>query len=410
MSLIILIAGLQTTLTTERNQDRSHPLAIMDRLAAMGQTGQLHFEHQGRHPEEGGPYFELFGMNPGNIPAQQDLPLAYAMAGGSAGKESPFSPDPKRTWCCLSYTHLYQKQNDLIFMSAQRTGQTLEECLHLTEAFLPELQEAGWHLHDPAVGEKGMDSNAPATLLLYREAEPEQPVQVKTTPLSRLAEQSLRHNQPSGPYSQSLMQLVTSGQLVLATHPLNRTRQRCGRLVLNTPWIWGVGNGQGLANWTGLENQRAGQAKNHCWTADPLVAGLAHASGYSVSSLDEMADFSPLLTSITQTLLSGSVILHLHLPAVFASHGLAEPRQTYLQRLNDQLLEPLSHKVATMEIPMLLTTPYSLGEDGQGDHQPVPWVMASSGQLSRKQRFWHRQRLGQGNSMSVHQFRELWLA
>ena len=410
MSLLILIDGLEMASSSATHERCAYALPVLDRLAATGRTGRLRFADGGRSPEEGGPYFEVFGsLSPGDFSLQHDLPLGYAVALGLAnrdGKEKAY-PDPERTWCCLGFTHLYRKQNDLLFLSPERTGQTFDECWRLAEAFLPDLQEEGWslsyHAGRPA-GERDFSENSQAMLLLSRAPSPENPAVVRTSPLLCLEGGSFGKLQPSGPYAQSLMRLLTSGQLSLARHPLNLERQRLGRVVLNTPWIWGVGRGVAFTSVAHSASQ------GHCWTAHPLVAGLARASGYHVASVDEMADFSSLVAAALAAMTTGSLLIHLQLPAVLARHGLIEKRQAFLKRVNDQLLEPLTQAMAGIQKNLLVTSAYSLASDGRADRCSVPWVAACGRMLSQRKRFWHRGRLGQGDSLPYDRLRALWFS
>lgn len=399
MSLLVIIDGLETSPSSDHGQ-RDGSLPVLERLAATGQTGRLQLVDGTRRPEDGAPYFKLFGcMTPEHASLQHDLPLGYAVALGLA--DGAIFPDPKRTWCCLGFTHLYRKQNDLLFLSPERTGQTQDECWDLAKAILPELQEDGWSLGGQASRSLPSSKSTQITLLLSRDASPGNYIVVRTCPLVCSEGASFRQLQPSGPSAQSLLQLLTMGQLCLARHPLNVERQRSGRVALNTPWIWGVGHGMGFSSIPSVAQP------GHCWTAHPVVAGLARARGYSVATMDEMADFSHLVAMARTHIISGTVVIHLQWPAILARHGLMEERRVFLQRVNEQLLEPLTQALLGTQKRMLVTSAYSLASQGYGDHRPVPWVAASGRGLSQCKRFWHRGRFGEGETLTMDRFQTM---
>lgn len=371
MPILIVIEGL-----IKQDVAAAGLLPIMDRLAATGRTGRLDCI--------GDPGFELFGHTaPEWSGSEPDLPLGYAVALGLAEQSGGGWPDPNRTWCCLGFTHLYTKQNDLIFLSAERTGQSREECWALVDALLPDLEEAGWLLYPPSRhGLYGVPVFSRAATLAP-------PAVVHALPLDALEGQSFRKRSPSGPYASTLISLLTVGQMILARHPINLERQRLGRLPLNTPWMWGVGSGEVCA-------PVSQSYRGICWTAQPVWAGLASAGGFTVELLDEQADFTALLTPIQQAATSGVALVHLALPTLLARHGLLEPRQTYLQRVNDQLLEPLAHLLAQTKERLVIAATFAGTTETQGDPTPLLWVMASGRALTRNRYFWHRGRLGVG--------------
>lgn len=410
MSLLILIDGLPWAVSTPDNThgvDRvgcMDSLPVLDRLAAVGETGVLRFAETGREPEEGGAHVELFGCDLSSVcSADTDVPVGYAAALGLLGGEGDPAPDPGLTWCCLGFTHLYRKQNDLLFLSPERTGQTVEECRRLAEACLPAFMDQGWSLHVPE--HEVLSASSPAMLLLSRPFSQDRPAAVRTTPLAALEGHALLNKQPAGRDASHFMQLLTGGQLSLARHPINLERQRLGRVVLNTPWIWGVGCGHGL-----VASPRK-KTRGVCWSGHPVVAGLASQEGLTKAPLDEEADFVPLVAAVQRALAEGSVCVHFQQPAVLARHSLYGESTQFLKRLNDQFLEPLVRGVARMQKTVWVTSSCVLTQPGQeGAASPVAWVAASGRALSRKRRFWHRRRVGQGDALTVSEFRALWLA
>lgn len=401
MSLLLLIDGLSIASAAE--QSKAEDLPILHRLAAIGQTGQLSFTDQSREPEEGFPYFDLFGYGQTTEESEErDLPLGYLTALARADRAGMREPDPTHTYGCLGFTHLYKKRSDLVFLSPERTGQTYEECRLLTETFQTDLQEEGWSIHDPDREDLPSWQRRPATVVLSR-APSASPIRVRTRSLACLEGDSFRRSQPIGLYAKRLIQLLTNGQLAVSRHPLNVERHRTGRVPLNTPWIWGVDRGDGLVS------NVATVVKGCCWTAHPVMAGLARARGFQHNPFDESDDFSPLIDPILNALVSGPVMVHLHWPAFLARHGLMEERRAFLQRMHEQLFIPLVQGMIPIKKSLLLTSSYALTPEGRGENRPVPWVVAAGGILAKKKMFWHRGVLGRGVALPLDRFRTLWL-
>lgn len=380
MSVFLLIDGLES----QTAPDLLNTLPTLSRLAAVGRTGRLCFSDHHRKPEEGGPHFEIFAdFDWSTLTDDRDLPLGYAVA---LGKE--VNPDAKRSWCCLGFSHLYQKQTDLLFLSPERTGQTLEECWTLAQSLSPEFLDRGWSLHGD-----------PQTVPLLSHPDPKR---VRTQPLDLLDGLSLGFVHPLGDHSKLFMELLTTGQLCLARHPINLERKSLGRMVLNTPWIWGVGDG---SLFSGINPSKQ---RGHCFTSNPVVAGLSVAGGYTVMDLDESDDFANVIPQIVKSVEKGSVMVHLQQAAVLARHTLPEKYQAFLQRLDAQLLKPLSQALAGLGESMILSSAFSLDEKGRANHKPVPWVVATAKDLSARQWFWNRCKVGEGTLLDSNHFRKQW--
>ncbi|MEO5363050.1 MAG: hypothetical protein H7838_05440, partial [Magnetococcus sp. DMHC-8] len=143
-------------------------LPLLDRLAMAGRGGRV------RLP--GDPRFALLGRGEGGqARPDRDLPLGYATALASVDQAGDDWPDPARIWCCLGFTHLHARQNDLLFLSAERTGQARAEHDELVEALLPDLREAGWELHAPSRQGFGAGPGGRAVAVLSRAAGLEPP-------------------------------------------------------------------------------------------------------------------------------------------------------------------------------------------------------------------------------------------
>ncbi|MBF0184619.1 MAG: hypothetical protein HQM06_09560 [Magnetococcales bacterium] len=349
-----------------------------DRLGAVGIGGRMRCA--------AAPWFTWFGQEALLAHCQgRDLPLGYLAA--LACLAEPV--DPARIWCCVGFTHLYQKQQDLLFLSPERTGQRVEECWALAESLAPEWAASGWQLHRPAL----CDASAagwPGYFLLSRApGSSGESWAVASTPLSELEGTSLRARMPGGPQAALLMRTLTDGQLLLARHPLNLQRRQAGRMLLNTPWLWGFGSGQEVAR------PPSGSPGLFC-TADPVLAGLARTAGWQTAWLDEQADWQNLLAVIGQSLQAGLLVIHCSLPALLARHQAEAAWLESLQKIDQQLLKPLLALCGQTEQRVVISSFHPAKQGGSAESWEVPWVMAQGRALQKKRRFWHRGQFGRG--------------
>ncbi|MBF0294065.1 MAG: hypothetical protein HQL96_02665 [Magnetococcales bacterium] len=174
-------------------------------------------------------------------------------------------PDPERTWACLSFAHLRQTRERLVFIDHETTRPRPDERELLTDSLASVLDEAGWSLHP---------TPDPQLWLLSTGRH----LEVEIPPLAHLDGASLLDRQPTGADAMAIVTLVTHGQMALARHEVNGKRQRAGLPPLNTPWIWGVGRGV-------MEPPHTRQTGT-CWSREAAICGLARASGWSGHRLD----------------------------------------------------------------------------------------------------------------------------
>ncbi|MBF0182566.1 MAG: hypothetical protein HQM03_21330, partial [Magnetococcales bacterium] len=225
------------------------PLVMPDRLARLGRSGRV-----APGSEADGLAWRL--LDPAGRASRH---IGYLAALGM-----DLRPDPERTWACLSFAHLRQTRERLLFIDHEATRPRPDERDPLTEALAGVMDEAGWRMHP---------TTDPQLWLISTDRH----MVVEVPPLAHLDGASLLDRQPTGTDAMAIVTLVTHGQMALARHEVNRRRQRVGLVPLNTPWIWGVGRGVDLP--------RASEP-GACWSRDAALCGLARASGWSGHRLD----------------------------------------------------------------------------------------------------------------------------
>lgn len=377
MPVHLLIEGL----VAEGDPPMEGVCPTLDRMAARGETGRVFLAEGERPPEEGGAWFSYFGHpQPGS---DSDLPTGFFAALGCG-----LAPDPKKTWGQLLFTNLYRKQDKLVFLSPQRTGQTVAECQNLAEALQGEFAAEGWQVHlSPGGG--GLFCHT------------EQRLKVRTSPLATLEGADSFASLPRGEHYRSLHHLLTSGQLIIARHPLNLQRREAGRLPINTPWLQGVAPGPDM--------MVTGRTKGHCWTQDPVVAGLAKAFGLHTTLLDQEEALPSLsLETVVAEAAIGLAVVHLHGPAVLARHGMASERLALLARMDQTLMAPLAREMAAQQGALAIVCGYPLAANGLGVSAPAPWLISGGSAMVKDRRFWHRQHFGEGALLDVGAFVERW--
>ena len=116
------------------------PCALINRLAMQGTHGRLLVPAPPR--PELIEYAFRWGLFSGTDPLYAqggDPPLGYLTALGLG-----LQPDPDHTWARLCFTHLMHKQDQLRFVSPERTGQIHEERQALVTALEAEWADLGW--------------------------------------------------------------------------------------------------------------------------------------------------------------------------------------------------------------------------------------------------------------------------
>ena len=68
-----------------------------------------------------------------------------------------------------------------------------------------------------------------------------QPVDLKSTPLNRVAYRSINAHYPTGHAAQYWRQLLNEASMLFFTHPINEHRRAQGKPEINGLWLWGEG-------------------------------------------------------------------------------------------------------------------------------------------------------------------------
>ncbi|MBF0176491.1 MAG: hypothetical protein HQL63_06540 [Magnetococcales bacterium] len=382
-AVVIVIEGLSV-----QEDPPLHTLCPpLGRWVSRGRRGMLAWPAAGSDATLEKPgLFALFGLLP-EVLSGRDLPSGYHMA-----RAMGLADDAGLGWAVLGFTHLRQVQMDLHVVSRQRTGQNQAEVAALAQALAEEYLREGWRIH-PGMG---MELLLSTTL----------PLQVRTFPLAHLEGRRTLDLLPQGADAASLLRLLTTGQLILARHPLNQERQAQGRLPLNTPWIWGVGRDHGE------KTPPPPTTRGVCWSAEPLVASLAHSDGWRPCLLDDEEQVpTALLPDILDQVARGDrALVHLQAPALLVQHGLPSQRKNHLRMLGDLLLAPLAAALRPLAVPLVVLSGPCLAPDGMVLPEPSPWLMPPEETRSTRPWFWPKWSGRRGDILAMANFRQAWMA
>jgi hypothetical protein len=383
MSILLIIDGL----LVEGDPSPGAYCHDLNRLAAVGSCGQVDFGPELVSPELGNVYSDiLLGLDVWGT--KKTLPLGCISAYGMG---LDFDLNLNRTWAALGLLHLFPKANKLLFLSPSRVGLSSGEKKQLILGLEEEFNHQGWTIHWSDMWEAAV-------------ASVDGELDVISYPLDILEGQSFFDCLPKGSDANTLISLVTTGQMLLAREPLNKEREKNRLLPLNTPWIWGVGRGDGL-----MEKMLSVAKNGVLWSSDSVVAGLGRLAGFEANFLDEKNGLDPSkLKQIAQVGIESSAVIHFKTPALLARLGMLPERQARLERIDRQFIAPLAKELAGAGGKLVVTTPVGLDKEGLPVVGSVPWVSAQSGELTAKKRFWQRKTMGNGVSMVVNQFRSEW--
>ena len=358
------------------------------RMAAVGRGGSMDLGQDASHPERGLLHLDLL-LGRETLPAAlKKLPLGYLGALGMG-----FEPDPEKTWAALGLLHLFQKTNKLLFLSPERVGLQPAEKKALIACLQEELQHQGWNLHWSDVWGGAVISS-------------EQELLVDSAHIGILEGESFFEQLPQGLNANTMLALITTGQMLLVRDKTNLEREKKQLLPLNSPWLWGVGRGdtQQFAKLGDLN-------RGNIWSKDAVVAGLGRMAGLQPEYLDEQHGFTEeLIEKATQVSAQGKrVVLHLQSPAQLARMGMLEARQERLTQIDRQLIAPLASRLAEQGGKVVITTTTLLDAEGKSTTGVVPWLVAEGAALERKKnfwRFWQKRALGEGERITVKKLRE----
>ncbi|MEO5327077.1 MAG: hypothetical protein H7829_02420 [Magnetococcus sp. THC-1_WYH] len=313
-----------------------------------------------------------------------DWPRGYLTALGAG-----LAPDPSRTWAVLALTHLRRHQDRLVFVQGMTVPVAESETRALVESLRDPFADLGWTIHG-MVGQEAILSTSmecPATV----------------ASLGDIGGRSLHQVLPSGAGAGRLLQLLTTGQLILARSGINQDRMARGSLTLNTPWIDGVGKGVVLSE----QHQHVG-TRGFCFSDDPVGTGLARMAGWKIlgrtgeapMAVDVSEQGAWPIDRIVQAARLGPVLVHCSVTS--ADH---------LRRIGHDSVLKLSAALAVARLGLLLLAEGLMGRYHENTEDPalIEWGYSQGRQLSSKQWFWNRRTWGEGPAMALKQGREFWL-
>ncbi|MBF0309953.1 MAG: hypothetical protein HQL56_10535 [Magnetococcales bacterium] len=314
---------------------------------------------------------------------EQDPPLA-ALAAQALGQEVL----PQETWALVVWAHWLRKQDKLLFISPERTGQNEAEIARLGELVRSEWSREGWSV---ITASRGM------VLAKHGEA-----LRLRSFPVEWLEGESAADCLPAGPDAALLHRLLLAGQMLLARCEENRLRLDAGRLSLNTPWIYGVG----ALNACAPLREAFGDIR-HVWSRSPWVAGAAGGGGVVWHGAPEVGSPWPE-AALEAALRQGSAVIHLDMPATLLHHGLAEERGRLLTTLDREWLQPLGRLCQRLGRGVLVLGGYPVASGGREIAGEVPWAAIGAKGVASPRRFWHRGRFGGGSGHSGAELATLW--
>ena len=197
-------------------------------------------------------------------------------------------------WMRADPVHLKVHGNLLILADVSRLALTPEEAREFVAA-----------LNSHFAGE-GISFIAPNPQRWYVRTANEP--RLHTTPTSEAAGRSVDALLPRGEDGARWRRVINEAQMLLHQHPGNETRERQGRLPVNSIWIWGPGRDCRLA-----------ATFDAIWSEHPVAAGMATASGGSARPLPASGE------SLLEARRGGTHLVVLALPAT-AYGDLAEWR------------------------------------------------------------------------------------
>jgi hypothetical protein len=224
-------------------------LPALHRLVARAQHSALASEHL--------PAFLLgcFGVT-----EQEDWPAApFCLLGDDA--------DPgEHVWLRADPVHLLAQQSSLVLVDSRRLRLSGAE----SDALLAAVNR---HL-----APEGLTWSAPHPPRWYLRAP--RPLLIRTTPTDGAQGRSVDALLPQGADALLVHGWVNEIQMLLHDHPINTAREAIGALPVNSLWLWGAGH---LV-------QPQMLAVRSVWAEDPLLRGLARASGLPVQALPAGAE------------------------------------------------------------------------------------------------------------------------
>ena len=169
-------------------------------------------------------------------------------------------------WLRLEPVHLRADRTRLLLVALPPNDIAPAEADALRTALAPHLAREGYELHRGTL--ERWYVRAPRRLDLHTQA-----------PQACVGALDERHL-PSGTDGASLRRLVTEAQMLLHALPVNEAREANGKLAVNGVWPWGGGSMIAIG----------GSHFSHAFSDDPIVRGMARASGAHASPLPRAAE------------------------------------------------------------------------------------------------------------------------
>ncbi|MBF0422386.1 MAG: hypothetical protein HQL73_05280 [Magnetococcales bacterium] len=304
-----------------------------------------------------------------------------------------FEDASSHTWGVLSLTHLRRERDQLLFDSvldppdSPTSWTACVQAKELLADLISPFAELGWRVHEAVQGMVLLSSSLDC--------------QADLVPFNRIHGQSLQLVLPRGEGAGMILELLMTGQLLLARAEGNRYRSVQGLKPLNTPWIHGVGRG----NDSWVVNQKVGRFGTY-WCSDPVVAGLARRAGWTRLPWEAAKDDTGTAVmeqcnSLVELALGGAMTA-----PVLLQFAISSPRG--LARIGQEIITPLAQSLGKEDRSLLLVTAETFGPEGQRPDQPVYWGYGRGRQLLAKKRFWRQRHWGEGCTLTLNRSRELW--
>lgn len=222
-------------------------------------------------------------------------------------------------------------------------------------------------------------------LLLFRADESSSHLfsdETRTTPPHDLTDQSIENDFPRGPGSQILAELMSQSVDWFSNHPVNKQRTENGLSPATNLWLWGLGQRPKLDSF-----QSRYQLNGAMITAVDLLRGLASLIGWERIEV-------PGATGYTDTdyaakgqyaieALDKFDIVCVHVEATDeASHeGDAARKVKALERIDADIVGPLTRKLRTLDEFRILVTPDhpTFIRTKTHSHGDVPFALCGSG-------------------------------
>lgn len=313
----------------------------------------------------------------------QGWPRAYLSAMGLG-----LDPNPSLTWACLALSHLHLDRDQLLFRHAPEPWYNNPGVDRLIAAIRLPFAEMGWQLHNPVQGQVFLTTNHNC--------------RVDVAPFEKINGQSLHNVLPQGRGTEALVQLLTTGQLVLAREEANRNRTAQGLPPMNTPWIHGIGRG---VDFFCTDHKKI---PGNYWFDSPEFSGLARQAGCVALTwktkrdsvtMDDRDELARLAENIAQSATKGPVLVGFSITGI-----------NHLQDLNRDFIAPLLDHLANARQGLMVWAKEEFGPSRKTGAETVYCGLSRPRQLLAKRRFWHRHSWGRDKNLSMAKIRELWLS